>query len=36
LTIKVGIPRALLFYLYYPMWNTFFNEIGVQVIQAGV
>lgn len=35
MTIKVGIPRALLFYLYYPMWKTFFNEIGVQVITSG-
>ena len=35
MAIKVGIPRALLFYLYYPMWKTFFNEIGVQVITSG-
>ncbi len=26
--IKVGIPRALLFYQYYPMWKTFFDELG--------
>jgi len=35
LAVKVGIPRALLFYLYYPMWQAFFNEIGVQVIPSG-
>ncbi len=35
MAVKVGIPRALLFYLYYPMWQAFFNEIGVQVIPSG-
>jgi predicted nucleotide-binding protein (sugar kinase/HSP70/actin superfamily) len=35
LAVRVGIPRALLFYLYFPMWQAFFNEIGVQVIPSG-
>jgi predicted nucleotide-binding protein (sugar kinase/HSP70/actin superfamily) len=35
MTIKVGIPGALLYYLYYPMWRTFFNELGVQVVTSG-
>ena len=30
--IKVGIPRALLCYQYYPMWKTFFEELGVEVV----
>lgn len=30
--IKVGIPRALLYYQYYPMWKTFFEELGVEVV----
>ncbi len=30
--IKIGIPRALLFYEYGPMWITFFNELGAEVI----
>ncbi|MFC2012772.1 acyl-CoA dehydratase activase-related protein [Chloroflexota bacterium] len=30
--IKVGIPRALLYYQYYPMWQTFFAELGVVVV----
>jgi predicted nucleotide-binding protein (sugar kinase/HSP70/actin superfamily) len=34
-TIKVGIPGALLYYLYYPMWRTFFNELGVQIVTSG-
>jgi predicted nucleotide-binding protein (sugar kinase/HSP70/actin superfamily) len=30
--VKVGIPRALLYYQYYPMWKTFFEELGAEVI----
>ena len=30
--IRVGIPRALLYYQYYPMWKTFFEELGSQVV----
>ncbi|GFP19411.1 hypothetical protein HKBW3S03_00916 [Candidatus Hakubella thermalkaliphila] len=28
----IGIPRALLYYKYYPLWITFFEEIGCQVV----
>ncbi|OPY58972.1 MAG: hypothetical protein A4E55_00488 [Pelotomaculum sp. PtaU1.Bin035] len=35
MTVKVGIPNALLYYLYYPLWQAFFNEIGVQVVTSG-
>lgn len=28
----VGIPRALLYYQYYPMWRTFFEGVGAQVV----
>ncbi|HHU69074.1 MAG TPA: hypothetical protein GXZ31_02090 [Thermoanaerobacterales bacterium] len=28
----VGIPRALLYYNYYPLWKTFFEELGCSVI----
>jgi predicted nucleotide-binding protein (sugar kinase/HSP70/actin superfamily) len=30
--VKVGIPRALLYYQYYPMWRTFFEGLGAEVI----
>lgn len=30
--IKVGIPRALLYYQYYPMWKTFFERLGAEVV----
>ncbi|MFX4260801.1 acyl-CoA dehydratase activase-related protein [Pelotomaculum propionicicum] len=32
---RIGIPSALLYYIYYPFWLTFFNEIGVQVVTSG-
>jgi predicted nucleotide-binding protein (sugar kinase/HSP70/actin superfamily) len=28
----IGIPRALLYYQYYPMWKTFFKELGAEVV----
>jgi len=30
--IRVGIPRALLYYQYLPMWRTFFEELDSEVI----
>ncbi len=30
--IKIGIPRALLYYQYYPMWQVFFEELGAEVV----
>ncbi len=29
---RVGIPRALLYYQQYPMWRTFFEELGAEVV----
>lgn len=29
---KVGIPRALFYYQYYPLWKVFFEELGAEVI----
>ncbi|MHB1134926.1 MAG: acyl-CoA dehydratase activase-related protein [Chloroflexota bacterium] len=28
----VGIPRALLYYQYYPMWRAFFTTLGAEVV----
>ncbi len=28
---RVGMPRALLYYQQYPMWRTFFEELGAEV-----
>lgn len=30
--MKIGIPRALLYYEYFPMWKTFFENLGAEVI----
>lgn len=29
---KVGIPRGLMYYQYYPLWKTFFEELGAEVV----
>lgn len=30
--MRIGIPRALLYYYYYPMWKVFFEELGAEVV----
>lgn len=30
--MKIGIPRALMYYYYFPFWNTLFTELGCEVI----
>ncbi|WP_051070541.1 acyl-CoA dehydratase activase-related protein [Desulfurispora thermophila] len=32
MSVKVGIPRALLYYHYYPQWYTFFDQLQVTVV----
>ncbi len=32
MTIRIGIPRGLWFYDYYPLWKTFYEELGAEVI----
>lgn len=29
---RIGIPRALFFYEYYPLWKAFFEEIGAEIV----
>jgi len=29
---RIGIPRALLYYQYHPIWQTFFEELGAEVV----
>ena len=33
--IRVGIPNALFYYVYFPMWKVFFEELGLQVVTSG-
>ena len=30
--MRIGVPRALLYYQYYPMWKTFFEHLGAEVV----
>jgi len=30
--MKVGIPRALSYYAYYPFFVTFFKKLGIEVV----
>lgn len=30
--MKIGIPRALFFYHYYPLWESFFKALGQEVV----
>lgn len=32
MAIKIGIPRGLWFYDYYPLWKSFYEELGAEVI----
>lgn len=29
--MTIGIPRALYYYIYYPMWEKFFNELNIKI-----
>ncbi len=31
---KVGIPRGLFYYYYYPLWKSFFTNLGAQVVTS--
>ncbi len=33
--MKVGIPRALFYYYYFPFWKTFFESLGQEVVLSG-
>ena len=30
--MKIGIPRALMYYYYFPFWKTLFTELGCEVV----
>ncbi|MFA7467339.1 MAG: acyl-CoA dehydratase activase-related protein [Desulfotomaculaceae bacterium] len=33
--MRIGIPGALFYFVYYPMWKVFFEELGIEVITSG-
>lgn len=30
--MRIGVPRALLYYEFFPLWRTFFEELGAEVV----
>lgn len=34
MTIKVGFPKTLFYFLYYPFWHSFFSELGCEVVTS--
>jgi len=36
LSLKIGIPRALLYYDYFPLWKSLFEELGHEVVLSSV
>ncbi len=34
MTVRIGIPRALLYYRYFPLWNAFFEGLGFDVMAS--
>ena len=32
--LKIGFPRALFYYLYFPFWHAFFTELGFEVVRS--
>ncbi len=33
--LRIGIPRALIYYYYYPIWVTLFEELGIEAVISG-
>jgi predicted nucleotide-binding protein (sugar kinase/HSP70/actin superfamily) len=34
--LKIGIPRALLYYHYFPLWESFWRNLGLEVVVSSV
>ncbi|HWI54093.1 MAG TPA: acyl-CoA dehydratase activase-related protein [Desulfobacteria bacterium] len=34
--VKIGIPRALSYYAYYPLWKTFFESLGHETVTSSL
>ena len=33
--MKIGIPKALMYYTYYPLWKHFFEQLGYETVVSG-
>jgi len=34
--LRIGIPRALYYYTFIPLWERFFYELGFEVVESGI
>ncbi|MBM7622868.1 acyl-CoA dehydratase activase-related protein [Sporohalobacter salinus] len=34
MSVKIGIPKTLSYYVYYPLWHKFFTELGAEVVTS--
>lgn len=34
--MKIAIPHSLLYYYYFPLWDTLFSELGFEVVDTGI
>ncbi|SJZ48802.1 acyl-CoA dehydratase activase-related protein [Selenihalanaerobacter shriftii] len=34
MVVKIGVPKTLSYYAYYPLWEKFFTELGAEVIPS--
>ncbi|MFP4016576.1 MAG: acyl-CoA dehydratase activase-related protein [Halanaerobiales bacterium] len=32
MSVRIGVPRALMYHYFYPMWKSFFDELGLEVV----
>ncbi len=32
--MRIGLPRALMYYEFYPLWRTFFEGLGLEVVPS--
>lgn len=32
MSVKIGIPKTLSYYVYYPLWQKFFTELGAEIV----
>ncbi|MDX9872012.1 MAG: acyl-CoA dehydratase activase-related protein [Clostridia bacterium] len=34
MALKIGFPRTLFYFLYYPFWNSFFSSLGFEIVTS--
>lgn len=35
-TMRIGVPRGLLYYKYFPLWEQFLKSLGAEVVDSGI